>query len=579
MNKEEILNQYQELLKEYQETEISRRNSIEEERKLKEKKDIAEQKIEFEEAKERFEPDNTMSTEDIVKRAKLRQESLNGIENERINAEKNVKALENKKREIRKTAEEYYNNFVESESNKLDELTSIKAKKEKEIEKRRAKIEEWSHKENRTTEDYMKLGNELKDSIQDLRKIENDIEKETERLDRFGKQEKMGIEVAYKSFINGADRIDAGKFIETNKIENKNVHQAQESRKTTTKIDNKSRETASKALSESVKKMKSSMEERPTVSVSKIEMPNQETAPKAQKKSEENKDEKPSITKPANRTINNKKEDPNLEKIDLEKEQEEITKNSKSVRILYSAKTDKYLVTNVYTGEQRIVSRKDMPKIDRNLLEEKIGKDLRNVDMNILQLLLDYDKEYKTTKSSEYIQMVSSFGKNKKERQQEMQENEIDIEYNLRGLYDKHEVDLYKYEKNFEKDEIQELLENANNAGNKGIAKVKKGLKVKIFELRDKVFSKLSEVKLPTIKKTLSLPQTQKQKLIEERKQQEYDKLTNKEYMQSLDKEFEKRLNKEKNKQFVEKLKVVSPYKKRTRIVEKAKEKDREERE
>ena len=571
MNKEEILNKYQELLREYQEVEISRRKSVEEEKKLRDQKDIAEQKIEFEEAKERFEQDDTLSTEDIVKKAKLRQESLNKIEKERLNAEENVKTLEIKKEEIRKSAEEYYNNSLQS---KLEELNAIKTKKEKEIEERRTKIEEWSHKENRTTEEYMRLGNELKDSMQDLRKIEDDIDKETERLNKYGKQEKMGMEVAYKSFINGANRIDEGKFSEINNRQN----ESKENEKF------KNIEASGKVLSESIRKMKASMEEQPA----KVEQPT-----KTRKEKVVQAKTTTEFTRVAPNSLNNaksiQKDTKQQEKeevkgkvkgIDLNnKDKQEIIENNKSVRILYSARTDKYLITNVNNGEQRIVSRKDIQKIDRNLLEEKMGRDLRNVDVNILQLLLDYDKEYKTKKSSEYVEMLSSFGKNKKERQQEMQKNEIDIEYNLRGLYDKHEVELDEYEANFEKEERRELLEIANNAKDKGIAKVKKGFKVSLFELGAKISSRILKVKLPTAKKTLSLPQTKKQKSREEEKQQKYDKLVNKEYMQSLDEKFEKELKKEKNKQaFVEKVRVVSPYKKETKMTKKAKQEDREER-
>ena len=43
MNKEEISNKYQELLKEYQDAEVSRRKNIEEVQKIIEQKDIAEQ--------------------------------------------------------------------------------------------------------------------------------------------------------------------------------------------------------------------------------------------------------------------------------------------------------------------------------------------------------------------------------------------------------------------------------------------------------------------------------------------------------------------------------------------------------
>lgn len=569
MNKEELLNKYQELLKEYQEAEISRRNSIEEEKKLKEQKDIAEQKIEFEEAKERFEPDTTMSTEDIVKKAKLRQESLEKIERERLDAEKKVETLENKKREIRKVAEEYYNKSLQS---KLEELNTIKAEKEKEIEKRRAKIEEWSHKENKTTEEYMKLGNELKDSIQDLRKIEDDMDKEKQRLNKYGKQEKMGLEIAYKNFINGADRIDNGKFSEIN-------NEKSDNNKNLKDIEN-----SGKALSESIRKMKESMKEQPKI----IEHPiiaKQEVAGERKTTTKFNKEEQNSLNNTSKvqkeETLKDTKQQEKNEfkKIDLnDKDKREVIGNNNSVRILYSAKTDKYLVTNVNTGKQRIVRRKDIGKIDKNLLEERIGKDLSNVDTNILQLLLEYDKEYKTTKSSEYVQMLSSLGKNKQERQQEMQKNEIDIEYNLKGLYDKEEVELYEYEDNFEKEERQELLEIANNAKKKGIAKVKKGIKVSLLELKDKILSRISKIKLPTAKKTLSLPQTKKQKLREEVKQQEYDKLTNKEYMQSLDKQFEEELRKEKNRQFIEKVNVVNLHKKETTTKPKEKIEDREER-
>lgn len=574
MNKEEILNKYQELLKEYQELEITRRESIKEEKRLREQKDIAEQKIEYEEAKERFESDDTLSTDDIVKKAKLRQESLNKIEKERLNAEENVKALEIKKEEIRKSAEEYYNNSLQS---KLEELNAIKTKKEKEIEERRTKIEEWSHKENRTTEDYMRLGNELKDSIQDLRKIEDDIDKEIERLNKYGKQEKMGMEVAYKSFINGANRIDEGKFSKINNRQN----ESNENEKL------KNIEASGKALPESIRKMKASMEEQPA----KVEQPiiaKQEVAEEREATIKFNEKEQNSLNNTSKvrkeETLKDTKQQEKNEfkKIDLnDKNKGKVIENNKSVRILYSARTDKYLITNVNNGEQRIVSRKDIQKIDRNLLEEKMGRDLRNVDVNILQLLLDYDKEYKTTKSAEYVEMLSSFGKNKKERQQEMKENEINIEYNLRGLYGKHEVELDEYETNFSKEERRELLEIANNAKNKGIAKVKKGFKVSLLELGEKISSRILKVKLPTAKKILSLPKTEKQKLKlrEEAKQQEYDKLVNKEYMQSLDEKFEKELKKEKNKQaFVEKVKVASPYQKEIKITKKAKQEDREER-
>ena len=500
MNKEEMVNKYQELLKEYQEAEISRRKSIEEEKKLKEQKDIAEQKIEFEEAKERFESDANLSTEEIIAKAKIRQDELNKIEEARLNTQKNVKDLENKKQEIRKSAEEYNRNNDSSLQNKLEELTNMKNEKVEEIEakRREIKLQAWTSKDEsyKTNEEYIKLENELKASMQDLRKIENDIGKETERLDKYGKQEQRGIEVAYKAFINGADRIDQGKFTEFKKeqaeAENKEV---KKETKTPEKVE------------ESTKNSKKTPDEMepPTI----IEQKEDEKGDLTEGKKEDQ--------KPLNNDDKTQKEEAQKgakqgegKKIADDQNKENIDNNA--VRIIYNAKKDEYIVTNVNTGKESSISRKNIEKQDKNLLEQKMGKDLRNVDMNVLQVLRAYDKEYKTNKTSEYVESLSTLGKNEKERLQEMEDNEIDIVYNLKGLYDKHQVEYDKYESNFKKEEIKELLEIANNANKKGIATVEKGVKVSLLELRDKIISKISKIKLPTTKKLLALPQANNQK-------------------------------------------------------------------
>ncbi len=566
MNKEEMVNKYQELLKEYQEAEISRRKSIEEEKKLKEQKDIAEQKIEFEEAKERFESDANLSTEEIIAKAKLRQDELNKIEEARLNTQKNVKDLENKKQEIRKSAEEYNKNNDSSLQNKLEELTNMKNEKVEEIEakRREIKLQAWTSKDEsyKTNEEYIKLENELKASMQDLRKIENDIGKETERLDKYGKQEQRGIEVAYKAFINGADRIDQGKFTEFKKeqaeAENKEV---KKETKTPEKVEestkNSEKTPDEKNSSENDKKEPEKIEKNPDeMQPPAIIEPEEKQLPAViEQKTLDNGDEtQKEDTQKGTKQGEGKKiaDDQNKGNID-----------NNAVRIIYNAKKDEYIVTNVNTGKESSISRKNIEKLDRNLLEQKMGKDLRNVDMNVLQVLRAYDKEYKTTKTSEYVESLSTLGKNKKERLQEMEDNEIDIVYNLKGLYDKHQVEYDKYESNFEKEEIKELLEIANNANKKGIATVEKGVKVSLLELRDKIISKISKIKLPTAKKLLALPQTNNQK----KKQEEYDKLVNKEYMQSLDKKYEQELRKEKNKEFIEKLKVANPVNKVAKVI------------
>lgn len=474
MSKEELSKEYQKLLKEYQETETERRENINEIKRLKEQKDIEEQKIEFEELKEKFEPDAKISTEELVQRAKSRQEKLNKIEEKRLEVEEKNKELLAKKEEIRNSAEECYNKSIENEE-KLNNLLASKKEIEIEIESKRAKIEEWSHKENRTTEEYMKLGNELKESIEDLTKTEESIKAEKERLEKYGKMEIRGAEILYKSFINGANRIDEGKTIVLNKIQEKENDEEKDKKHGTAGIQAK---TPPRVI---VGNKKGSIEFTPE----ELESfkANVASGPRQEQKDE---------TGNGLRYIEDKE------------------KNS-SVRILYSAKTDKYIVTNINTKEQKLVSRKELEKLDKNILAEEIGKDLRNVDTNIYQLLKSYDEEYKTHKADEYIETLSTIGMNKVQRQNAMEKSQIDIEYNLKGLfnkfYDKTEQGLYEYKDKFSKEEREELLDIANNAKIKGIATVKKGPKVTIMELLNKAVKKVFSNKLLNGKKVEQIPE------------------------------------------------------------------------
>lgn len=255
------------------------------------------------------------------------------------------------------------------------------------------------------------------------------------------------------------------------------------------------------------------------------------------------------------------KTDENIEIIDLNKEEKETSENSEAVRILYSAKTDKYIVTNINTKEPKVVSRKALEKLDKNLLAEKIGKDLNNVDTNILQLLLSYDKQYKTHKADEYIETLSTIGMNKKQRQNAMKESQIDIEYNLKGLFDKFydetEEGLYEYKDRFSKEEKEELLDIANNAKIKGIATIKKGPKVTIMELLDKAAKKFKKNNLLKSKKVEKLSEGITDRETEETEQLYSDKV-NGEYWKSISKrEYKKAIKEvEKEKKFKARVKV-----------------------
>ena len=236
--------------------------------------------------------------------------------------------------------------------------------------------------------------------------------------------------------------------------------------------------------------------------------------------------------------------------------QNEHTKkiSNEAVRIFYSAKQDKYLVTNLNNKEQKIIKRKELTGLDKEKLAEKMGKDpkdLMNIDDNILEILSQYDKENGTSKLNEYFENTTDLGKNKKERKQQMEDSKIEIEYNLNGLYDKIPGEEYgKMNDLFTLEERMQILNIANNAKSKGIATVKKGIKVAIREALDKIVEKVKTSKLLGENKRLKLPESRREK----RKNEQYDKLVNKEYMKSLDEDFERQLKEEKRKQFKEKI-------------------------
>lgn len=467
MNKEEISNKYQELLKEYQDAEVSRRKNIEEVKKIKEQKDIAEQKVEFEEAKERFEPDSNLSTEEIIKRAKQRQEMLDSIEKTKVEAEQRCKEMESKKEKIRKSAREYYEKTTDSVESELKRLEGLKKEQENKIEQKRAKIEQWAHKENRTTEEYIKIGNELKAAIEDLNNIELDIKKEEERLSKNYRKEIVGMEVLYKNFINGANRIDAGKF-----------YQNVDSKNTETKTKKIKNENAGASKKQDNKELKDKGQEDSQTT-------KKEEANKKQDNFKENdiKDKSKTPIKKEQEDSQTTKKENNFKEIDNN------AKDKDPIKVLYSAKFNKYLVTNTRTKETTIFVRRSTARVNLDIIREQYGNkedDLTNVDINLLAAL----EKYNSKKAAEYYKLATTRGKSKEERKEEFEDKQISIKYNLKGLYDQ----VSEMEDKFTQEQREEILNIANNAKRKGIATVNKGLKVRIGEIIDKI-SKILEFK------------------------------------------------------------------------------------
>ena len=162
-------------------------------------------------------------------------------------------------------------------------------------------------------------------------------------------------------------------------------------------------------------------------------------------------------------------------------------------------------------------------------------EDLKNVDINVLEVLRKYDRQFGTNKANEYYKMMVEIGKSPKDRQNEMEKSQIDIEYNLKGLFDKNKKTK---QPKIDVADREELLSTANNAKKKGIATVKKGFKVSVFEMWDNIARKIKSIPLPGSKKVERLSDGK-----EKHKTDSLDDRVNADYWKSIDpKDYKKAL-------------------------------------
>ena len=175
------------------------------------------------------------------------------------------------------------------------------------------------------------------------------------------------------------------------------------------------------------------------------------------------------------------------DEIDLQEDEVESLDNEK-VKILYSAKEDCFFVTNVNNGNlQKIIERKKLPEIDKNDIIEKIGNDnITDMDISILQVLEEYDSEFNTDKAQQYLKIMRKELKTKEVGQKRMDEIDISMIYNLRGMYDK--------DSKISKEERLQILREAELAKKQGKATVEKGAKVAFLGFMDKIKSKAKQL-------------------------------------------------------------------------------------
>jgi len=175
----------------------------------------------------------------------------------------------------------------------------------------------------------------------------------------------------------------------------------------------------------------------------------------------------------------------------------QINPNAKNVKIEYNAKEDAYMVEDIETQNIIWIDRKNLKETNIELLAEKTGKnveDLEYVDTNILRVLMNYNRDI----ARKYFKEVTTMGKSKENRLNDMKSIGLEINYDLRGLYDKipgDELDSKSVD-TFSLEERIILLDNANKAKDMGSATVKKGIKVKLFEKIDQFRMKFTRKNL-----------------------------------------------------------------------------------
>lgn len=177
---------------------------------------------------------------------------------------------------------------------------------------------------------------------------------------------------------------------------------------------------------------------------------------------------------------------------------EALRKKSDKVEITYSAKFDAFLIKNIDLNDKCYkIDRKALEPITSSELAKKMNEPeekFKNMDRSTmlhLQLLCNYDEKYKTNKANQYLEEEQS-ERSREEKARYMKDIwSIGIHYDVTSLYEKDK---------FTEEERDEILGIVNTSKEKGMAIVKKGMKVYMKETVNKIkglFSKIKTLKLP----------------------------------------------------------------------------------
>ena len=199
------------------------------------------------------------------------------------------------------------------------------------------------------------------------------------------------------------------------------------------------------------------------------------------------------------------------------------------VTIRYLAQTDEYELIDKDRNERYVYARTELEPIDKEMISERLGipmENLANMNSDVVRILRDFDRMNGTHKLAQYRRAIIQTELSKKEMKEEMYFAGIKIDYDLRGLY----------KGQYTPEEIQEILQNANNAKEVGSGTVKKGIITTIREKIGNFVNKIKNTKLLSGNKTQTLPEP------EEMDEYIAEKI-NKEYWNSInEKDFKKSL-------------------------------------
>lgn len=509
-------------------------------KKIDEKYNVAEvkkiEKIDDREIKEKIEYEKSFIQKLKDENAEINRDLIQGAENRLKENLKRKEEIDDKNRRL----EENYSENVKKREEKLFDANSLKKRMVTLDSGREVTQEEKDKMDKATLRD-----NAIKDLNQESRVISDQLMQKSKELEE-KRLEWNDFKYEYEKDENGNS---TGKVTNADVV--KNIHKDFDNIKKEMSELTKMQEECVKYV-EQLKQERTNEDKKIFETWKDLSKQESEKNQNIQKQNNENKsiDEQEFFPPAIVQDKNLEQDETDLEIIDLDaihdkriNTSEKILNENDKVKVLFSAKYGAYIINSGNTVKR--VTSKELNNLNREILAQKLGKEksaFDKADMSIIEILSKLDKEKGTNKLEKYVDAVTQRDKTKVEIKQFMKDNNINLSYDLRGLYDNvidengNKVPLYSEE------DRKKMLTIANNAKSIGVAKVKKGTKVVIREMLDNIKNVITLKKL-----TSGKGENDSSERLTKKEKEEYSKLVNGEYMKSLDGKWKRALEEEKN--------------------------------